>query len=97
MKSKAMALVLAVAFLAALLAPLPALAEGEGRYKMMQVDFPQKVIPQVLILDTKDGNLWLWERVPVKGKGDYFELSYQGQMKVGDKVGRVVGKGVKSN
>lgn len=67
-----------------------------GRYQAVNVSTGGQEIslPQVLILDTKEGNLWLWKFWVQKiGQPDMksgYSLSFQGKLRPGEKMGEVI-------
>ncbi len=70
----------------------PAAADEVGRYQaipMPRADNGQYT--QALILDTKDGHLWLWNAHPGLGGQTQIEtLIYEGQVKPGKNMGDVI-------
>jgi hypothetical protein len=91
---KPLSLALALSLLALALAA-PAQAEEVKRYKPVVVQSGDNNLypPKVLIVDTRDGHLWLWQE---RGKRDAQEgagetqLIYQGRVVPGRAAGDVI-------
>lgn len=66
-------------------------AKELGRYQAIEIDTGKKGEYTILILDTKDGHMWILgtrkSRVDAKVSGD---LKYQGKMRPGKKVGEII-------
>jgi hypothetical protein len=80
MKSMQPVLVIAVALL--LVAPAVVLGAGEGRYQAITIF--RGSAPMVFILDTKNGNSWLWQKGFYTNEAgireEWSSISYQGRM-----------------
>lgn len=94
LQSMALSLVLAVA-VATLFLAAPARAEEVKRYRPVVVQSGDNNLypPKVLIVDTRDGHLWLWQERGRKDSQDGLsetQLIYQGKVTPGRAAGDVI-------
>lgn len=79
---------------AALSLALPAAARADdiGRYQAIPMPRADNNLhTQALIVDTKDGHLWLWSSAPgIGGQQQIESLIYEGQLKPGKSMGEVI-------
>ena len=87
MKSLGGALAITIALL--LFIPTKALSTGEGRYQAITIF--RGSTPMVFILDTKNGNSWLWQKGSYTNEAgireEWSAIYYQGNMAVGRETG----------
>ena len=93
MQKKHFGWILILIIMLTLLAAEPTKAEEVGRYQAVYMDSKHK--PGVIILDSKDGHLWLSTRTTVEGDRDIYRIVYLGQVRPGEKVGEVIEHGKK--
>jgi len=79
---KALCGVLAIVIALMFAVPTPVLADGEGRYQAITIF--RGSTPMVFILDTKNGNSWLWQKGSYTGEAgireEWATIYYQGRM-----------------
>ena len=77
--------VLAVALVLLLVTPATVLGAGEGRYQAITIF--RGSTPMVFILDTKNGNSWLWQKGSYTSetgiREEWSTLYYQGRALIG--------------
>ena len=77
--------VLAVVLALLLITSGESLADGEGRYQAITIF--RGSTPMVFILDTKNGNSWLWQNGSYTNEAgiqeEWSAISYQGRMTTG--------------
>lgn len=69
-------------------------ADDNGRYQMIPLPKSEnEMSSSVMILDTKEGNIWQWVSQPKVGQipGGYY-LRYQGKLKPGKEMGELIDK-----
>jgi len=91
MKREHFILILALAIALVLIASTATKAQEAGRYWAVSVE--SKENPMVLVLDTKEGHLWLWERSVREEEKDVFRITYQGRLEPGERFGEVMKRG----
>jgi hypothetical protein len=82
---KSFCAVLAIALALLLVTPSTVLSAGEGRYQAITIF--RGSTPMVFILDTKNGNSWLWQKGSFTNEAgvreEWSTLYYQGRMTPG--------------
>ena len=82
---KSFCAVLAIALALLLVTPSTALSAGEGRYQAITIF--RGSAPMVFILDTKNGNSWLWQKGSYTSetgiREEWSTLYYQGRALIG--------------
>jgi hypothetical protein len=78
--------------LLALASASTAAADEAGRYQAIPLSRPDNSLhTQALILDTRDGHLWLWNSQPgIGGQTQVESLIYEGQLRPGHAMGEVI-------
>jgi hypothetical protein len=80
-------LIISVIAFCLLLTAFPTLADSEaGRYKAMKLQL-QTASVSVLIIDTKEGHLWVWG---ADASGKLWDMTYMGKVRPGQKMGDLI-------
>ena len=81
------AFIMCVTISCLLLTAVPAPANEEiGRYQAMKIALETASV-SVLIIDTKEGHLWVWG---ASTSGDLWDLTYMGKARPGQKMGDLI-------
>ena len=81
------AFIVSLTILCLLLTAFPALADSEaGRYKAIKLQL-QTASVSVLIIDTKEGHLWVWGAA---ASGKLWDMTYMGKVRPGQKMGDLI-------
>jgi hypothetical protein len=86
---KSLLCTLGIALTLLLVTPATVLGTGEGRYQAITIF--RGSAPMVFILDTKNGNSWLWQKGSYTNEAgireEWSAIYYQGNMAVGRETG----------
>ena len=86
---KSIQTVLVVALVLLFVTPATVLGTGEGRYQAITIF--RGSTPMVFILDTKNGNTWLWQKGFYTNEAgireEWSTIYYQGRMIAGGEIG----------
>ena len=80
-------LIMNLTILCLLLTAFPALADSEiGRYQALKLQLETASV-SVLIIDTKEGHLWVWGAAT---SGELWDMTYMGKVRPGQKMGDLI-------
>ena len=80
-------LIMSLTILCLLLTAFPAMADAEnGRYQALKLPLETASV-SVLIIDTKEGHLWVWG---ADSSGKLWDMTYMGKARPGQKMGDLI-------